>query len=103
MGVLDDGDAVVLDQDQLQLIQELATAREAKKYAEGQESVSRAGIINILAEGASDVGITGSGAQVCHIQRQTRTNINRAKLEAKYPEVFADVIEEVEVVVLKLD
>jgi hypothetical protein len=48
-------------------------------------------------------GLTASGVKVCHIDTSMRTTVSRDKLEALYPEVFADVSGETTVRTLRID
>ena len=98
-----DPDGVVLDERIIEMIVELGAAREAKKEIEAQEQALRTQILGALAQEATDIGLTASGRQVCHVERQSRTSVNRKKLEALHPEIFEQVAEESEVLMLRLD
>lgn len=57
----------------------------------------------LLNLGDEDHGLTASGAKVVHIDVQHRRNVNRDKLEALYPDIAAEVLEETEIKILKID
>ena len=79
-------------------LQELRTAA---AQIEREERQVRGLIMEALGDDVE--GITASGARVVHVQIQNRRGVNRDKLEAMYPDVFAEVVEETAVRVLKID
>lgn len=70
---------------------------------EREEKQIRAVIMEAIEEDEDHVGLTGSGAPAVHIQIQHRRGVNRDRLEAMFPTVFEQVMEETEVRVLKID
>lgn len=70
---------------------------------EREERQVRSLIMEAIEEDEDHVGLTGSGAPVVHLQIQHRRGVNRDRLEAMFPTVFEQVVEETEVRVLKID
>jgi predicted phage-related endonuclease len=91
----------VLTDDQMELVAQLLMVRDDRKQAEKEEKELREKLLAQMGE--ATVGLTASGMAVVEIQIQHRRNVNRAKLEAMYPEVFADVVEPSEVRQVKLN
>jgi predicted transcriptional regulator YheO len=75
-----------------ELAHRLATLRATRHDIEAEEQSIRSAIIDHLeATGESQV-FTASGQVAATLRISVRSGINRAKLEAVYPEVFADVV-----------
>lgn len=53
--------------------------------------------------GLAVAGLLASGMPAVHVEVQHRRDVNKAKLEAMYPDVFESVMEEKEIRVLKVD
>ena len=96
-----DNDTIVLNQNLEAFVMELADARAAKKAATDRETAARTVLVEALHEQAASVGMTASGGGV-KIQIQSRKSVNAKKLEALYPEVYAEVTDTKDIEVLKL-
>jgi hypothetical protein len=70
---------------------------------EREEKQIRHLIMVEIEEDEDQRGLTASGAPVVHIQEQHRRGVNREKLEAMFPTIFEQVMEETVVRVLKID
>lgn len=96
-------DSIIIDNDNFDfatLVEELKDARAAKSAAEKREKEARDRILAILeAQGVSQA-MTASGAGVT-IQIQHRTSVSGKKLEALYPDIYAQVTSTSAVTVLK--
>jgi hypothetical protein len=103
-GVDDQQDApLLLNDDQMELVAQLLMVREDRKQAEKEEKELREKLLAQMDAAEAVRGLSASGVVVVEIQIQHRRNVNRAKLEAMYPEVFADVVEDSEVRQVKLN
>lgn len=80
---------------------ELKEVRAQEAVLKRRDEDLRDQIIKAL-EGTT-TGLTASGAKAVHTITQHRRGVNTAKLEALFPEVFNQVMEEKESVVLKID
>lgn len=89
-----------LNEEQMEKIDALREARVARKAWEERESELRADILQML--GGEEQALTGSGSVAVKVTTQVRRNVDRAKLEALYPEVFETVVSESTVTVVKL-
>jgi hypothetical protein len=92
---------IVVSDELVAAARRLAELRAAAAQIEREEKQIRGLIMEVLGE--DDRGITSSGAPVVHVQIQNRRGVNRDKLEAMYPEIFVEVVEETVVRVLKID
>jgi hypothetical protein len=93
-------DGYILEGTELELVNELESVRAELKELKTRETALRAEILGIL--NGESRGLTAAGSQVVNIRIQHRRAVNSSKLEALYPEVYADVVEEKETTVLSL-
>lgn len=70
----------------------LGTLRAARRDIEAEEQAVRSKIIEHLERTGESQVFTASGQVAATLRVSVRTSINRAKLEAVYPEVFAQVV-----------
>jgi hypothetical protein len=93
-------DTVTLTPEEMDAVDELRQLRSARKDIESRERTLRDEILQYL--GGAERALTASGAPAVKIRRQIRRGVDRAALEAKYPDVFEEVSSETEVVILDL-
>lgn len=93
----------VLTDDELSLVEQLAEARRQSGAWKKIADEARDRLRDLAIVRGSDVALTASGDPAYHLVRSERTGVNREKLEAKYPEVYADVVEVTEVVRVDID
>ena len=93
-------DDYVFEGRELELVEELAEVRDVMKGLKTQESGLRTQILDLLS--GAERGLTASGSQIASVQVQHRRSVNAAKLEALFPEVYEQVVEEKTVTVLKI-
>jgi predicted phage-related endonuclease len=99
---VEDG-AIILSDDLLELVAQLLMVRSDRKQAEEEEKELRTKLLEQMDAAQATRGLTAAGMAVVEVQTQHRRNVNRAKLEAMFPEVFAEVIEDAEVRQVKLN
>lgn len=85
---------------ELELVQELEEIRSQVKGLKTRESEIREEILGMMND--TSRGLTAAGSQIVTIQIQHRRTVNSAKLEALFPDVYAQVIEEKQATILKL-
>lgn len=93
-------DGYVFEGTELELVHELEDIRSQVKGLKARESEIREEILALLND--TNRGITAAGSQVVSVQVQHRRTVNSAKLEALYPDVYAQVIDEKQTTILKL-
>jgi uncharacterized protein (DUF1501 family) len=92
-----------LTEPQLESLRELRDKRaEVARLTKDVERLREELLAAFIAEG-TDTALTASGAAAAHIQHQVRRVVNAAKLEALHPEVYEEVFEERDSLVLKVD
>jgi hypothetical protein len=74
------------------LVFDLREAREARHDAEFRERTARESILTLL--NGESRGLTASGDVAVTVVTYQRTNVNSKKLQALYPDVYDDVIDE---------
>lgn len=82
--------------------QELAEVRSAKKTLETREAELRSQLISHLLANATNQGFTAAGQVAVTLRTSTRTGINKAKLEALYPDIAEQCKTETSVTTLLL-
>lgn len=92
-----------LPEEMLELVARLLVTRRAKKDIEAEEKELRDMILQVMEENEVTTGLTASGNVAVELVSQVRRTVNRAKLEAVYPEVFESVVEEKPVVIVKVN
>lgn len=90
----------VLTDEELKLVNELDEVRTQQKGLKARESELRSKILGALGEKTR--GLTAAGSQVVNVTVQHRRTVNSQKLEALFPDVYAEVVEEKPATVLKL-
>lgn len=90
----------ILSEDIIESVRRLQEIRAERARLEREGDQLRDLILNVLGE--DDKGLTASGAPAVHVQVQNRRGVNRDRLEAMWPEIFEQVVEETEVRVLKI-
>lgn len=93
--------ATVLPDQIVEAVQELKEIRATAAQLKKRETNLRDQIL--MALDGNDRGLTGSGAQVVHVETQHRRTVNSAKLQAMYPDAYDDCTSETTVTVLKTD
>lgn len=96
----DDVTTVVVTDEVAQKAAEMAFIRAERSELKRREDTLRTELLAAL-DGA-EVGLTASGALVAEVTTSERVNVDRNKLEALYPEVFAAVRSTTSVVTVKL-
>jgi len=91
---------IILADEHLAKVNELRRLREERKEIESLEASLRNDLLQIL-DGAPQA-LTASGTVAIKVTTQVRRNIDRAKLEALYPEVFEAVMTESAVQIVNL-
>lgn len=84
----------------------VANLREARTNAAAWTKIGnelRDEIIGLLHDEDATKGLTASGAPAVTLVQSSRRSVDRQKLEAKYPEVFADVVTETQTERLDID
>lgn len=97
-----EGDAVTLASNHLAAAQRLAMLRNAKREIEAEEKEARDELLAAMTSVGATVGLDDDGNQILTITPQLRRTVNRAKLEAMYPEVFETVVEDKESLIVKV-
>lgn len=93
-------DSYIFKEPELSLVHELEEIRSQVKDLKARESEIRSEILGMMNN--SSHGLTAAGSQVITVQVQHRRTVNSTKLEALFPDVYAQVIEEKQSTVLKL-
>lgn len=96
----EDETIVTLTEDELEAVHELRHVRSEKADLSAREKDLRAEILQRLGE--ADRALTASGAPAVKVRRSTRRTVNAKELEAKYPDVYDEVMSETEIVTLDL-
>jgi inorganic pyrophosphatase/exopolyphosphatase len=99
----EDGGEVYLSDHDLELVTRLLVARDEKRRAEQEEKEVRDELLATLKERQASRGLTAAGISAVEIQTQHRRTVSRPKLEALYPEVFKDVVEEKVVEIVRVN
>lgn len=92
-----------LSDEQLQKVCELRNKREEISLLQKDVDVLRAELLDMLEDASTDSALTASGAAAMHVTAQIRRGVNSSKLEAMYPDVYEEVMEEKTSMVLKVD
>jgi hypothetical protein len=93
---------MILPPELAEAVDQLREVRANKRAIERTEKVLRDRLLQYL-EGAGETeGLLASGAVGVSINRYERTSINRARLEALYPEIFEECLTSATVTVLNL-
>jgi plasmid maintenance system killer protein len=95
--------AYTFSDDELELLEELAEHRHLASSHTDAASEIRDRLMKILEASEADKALTSSGAPAAHVETQHRRTVNTKKLEALYPEQYADCMDEKEVLILKVD
>jgi len=93
----------VLPETVVEAVARLKELRAAAAQIEREEKQARALIMAAIEDDEDLRGLTASGAPAVHVVEQHRRGVNRDKLEAMFPTVFEQVMEETTVRVLKID
>jgi len=93
-------DGYVFEGPELDLVHELEEIRSQVKGLKARESEIRDEILGLMND--TSRGLTAAGSQIVTVQVQHRRSVNSAKLEALFPDVYAQVVEEKQATVLKL-
>jgi hypothetical protein len=94
--------AQISDQAML-LVKELAEIRSTSSALKKRGDEIRDELLAELTELDATRAITASGDPAIHVTSIQTTRVNRKKLEARYPDVFADVVETSESKKLEID
>lgn len=86
--MFDHDTTTVLSESTLALVEELRSVRETIKGLKDRESKIRETLLIDLKDVSE--GLTASGVPVVTIDRQSRTRVNGDRLQALYPDVWAD-------------
>lgn len=90
-----------MDDDLAVVVDELLTAREARKDAERREEVAK-GLIRQALDRADDTEILDANGRACvRLTTHTRTAVKTAMLMALYPDVYEECSSETDVVTLR--
>lgn len=93
-------DPVVLDEDALMVALQLQAVRNDINNLKAFEKELRTELLGIV--GTSPLAVDADGREVVTITTSGRRTVNRARLEALFPDVFAQVIDESEVTTVKI-
>ena len=93
----------VLPETVVEAVARLKELRAAAAQIEREEKQARALIMAAIEDDEDLRGLTASGSPVVHVQVQYRRGVNKEKLEALFPTVWEQVVEETEVHVLRID
>lgn len=96
-------DEPVLSDEELKHVQLLAEARRNSAAWKKIEDDERKELLALAEANSSDIALTASGAPAFHLERSERTKVDTKKLEALYPETYADVATVTEVITVKTD
>lgn len=92
----------VFEGSELDLIQELDEVRTQMKKMKARERELRDEVLAVLDRQNAEQGLTASGSQLCKVTVQHRRSVNSSKLEALYPAIYLDVVEEKTATILNL-
>lgn len=92
---------MIVDESFEQLAIELKQARADMAKLKKTEDQIRSAMLRRL--GDETRALTASGGPVAHVEIQSRTTVNRNKLQALYPDVYDACTGETEVHVLRID
>lgn len=96
----DEGALVYLDAEGELLAQELGAIRDEQKVLKAQESKIRDELLARL--NGAPRALTADGREAVTATVSSRRTVNRKRLEAMYPDVFDAVVDETEVVTVKI-
>lgn len=99
----DQSTPVSIDDQKMALIEELAGIRSKTSALKKRGDEIRDELLSILDSSNATRAVTAAGNPAIHVTTIQTTRINRKKLEAKYPDVFADVVETSESKKLEID
>ena len=94
--------AAILPEYIVDIVRQLAEVRVRKRALSEQEDSLRSEIILQMEKRQATVGLTAAGSQSVSIVTQPRTKLNTKKLEAMYPDIYAELIETGETLMVKL-
>lgn len=81
-------DLLELDEDALDAVKELQSIRDSIKSLKGREETIKAQLLETLNE--ADSGVDSTGRPIVEVRRQQRSSVDTKKLQALYPDVWAD-------------
>ncbi len=84
--------AVTLNDEQVDLLKQLAATRREKNALAKKEEALRAALIDVLNSNSTSEAITASGKPAMKISTSPSSGINKTKLEAMYPDVYQQVL-----------
>ena len=84
---------VQIEDEQVKLVLELSAIRAQTNALKKRGDEIRDELLEVLESCEASRAITASGEPAIHVTLVPTTRINRKKLEAKYPDVFEDVME----------
>lgn len=93
---------VILPDSLVEIVRDLAEVRARKRALSDQEDRLRAEIILQMNLRDATVGLTASGSQIVSLVTQPRTKLNTKRLEAQYPDIYAELTETGETLMVKL-
>lgn len=93
---------VILPDHLVEMVRELAEIRARKRTLSDQEDRLRSEIILQMNARDATVGLTASGSQIVSLVTQPRTKLNTKKLEAMYPDIYAELTETGSTLMVKL-
>lgn len=96
----DEVEPVTLTNEQLDAVGELKHVRSEMSDLRKREDSLRKEILQAL--GDSQRALTASGAPAVKLRTQVRVGVDRAALEAQYPDVFDEVRTEKEITIIDL-
>lgn len=91
---------ITLTEEEMEAVDELRHLRSERADIADREKVLRAEILQRL--GDADRAMTASGAPAVKLRRQVRRSVDGKALEALYPDIYAEVMSESDVIVLDL-
>lgn len=83
---------IQLTDDQVILARRLQEIREESKILRDEETRIRSELVDLFS--AADQGVTASGKSVVTITRSSTTKVSRTKLEALFPAVYDECLDE---------
>jgi hypothetical protein len=92
-----------IDDQGMLLVKELAEIRAKTSALKKRSDEIRDELLAVLTELDATRAITASGDPAIHVTSIQTTRVNRKKLEARYPDVFSDVVETSESKKLEID
>lgn len=84
--------AVTLNDEQLQLLRDLAAVRRERNDLKKREDALRASLLDVLTRNNSTDAITAGGKPAMRISSSPSSGVDKKKLEAMYPDVYAQVL-----------